>query len=357
MVMALALTAFARDRGVETPLTVAVDGEGRAAGLMACLAERSVTVEPAPVDAAERIAARALPVALVIGSTYGEDFRESRPAEVTLLYDGAWTASSRAAARLRDMLAEYTRRVADTRLVLRGVSPSATAALRVTEQDFSTAAGRAAAVLATLPIFVLIAAFIGGMGLAADLMAGERERASLESLRLHPVAPAQIVVGKWAAASVVCLLTVSLTIAACQAVLQHPRIQAIDLPIGLSAGEAVRMWLTLVPLALLATAVQLLVALFARTYKEAQTHLSLLLFLPMLPGFLFAFGSLDIRAWLHWVPMLGQQIALGDVLRGLAPAPGPALASAAVTAAAAVVTLAVTSHLLARESMVRRSAG
>jgi hypothetical protein len=60
---------------------------------------------------------------------------------------------------------------------------------------------------------------------------------------------------------------------------------------------------------------------------------------------------------MHWVPMLGQQIALGDVLRGLAPAPGQARASGVVTAAAAVVTLAATSRLLARESVVRRSGG
>ncbi|HSC28189.1 MAG TPA: ABC transporter permease subunit [Vicinamibacterales bacterium] len=356
-VMAIALMALARGHGPEPPLTLAMDGASQAPELAAFFTERSVTLVPAPADPAARIRERALPVVLVVDPDHRVDFNGARPARVTLLYDGSWSESSAAAGRVRGLLSDYGRRVADTRLVLRGVSPAAISALRVADQDLSTAAGRAAMVLATLPIFVLLSAFIGGMGAAADLMAGERERGSLESLLLHPVPRAAIVVGKWAAASAVCLAVMTLTLWTSQLILRHPRIQAFDVPVGLSASDAAGMWIVLAPLALAATAAQLLVALFAKTYKEAHTQLTLMIFLPMVPGFLFAFGSLDVRPWMHWLPMLGQHVMISGLLRGQPASAGAVAGLTAVTLAAALLMLALAARLLDRESIVRRAAG
>jgi sodium transport system permease protein len=356
-VMALALSALARDRGPEAPLTLAIESQSSADALNSFLTERSVSLVPAPSDVAASIRARDLPVALVVADSYAADFDAARPARVTLLYDASWQESNAKASRVRSLLAEYARRVGDTRLVLRGVSPAAISALRISEQDLSTAAGRAAMVLATLPIFVLVSAFIGGMGVAADLTAGERERGSLESLLINPVPRTAIVVGKWAAACALCLATVTLTIAVSQALLRHPRIQAIDLPIGLSAGDAVQMWLVMAPLVLLATSVQLLVALVAKTYKEAQTHLSVLIFVPMLPGFLFAFGSLEAQPWMHWLPIVGQHVTISGVLRGDPASAGTTAMLSAITLATSGVALSASSYLLGRESIVRRAGG
>jgi sodium transport system permease protein len=252
-------------------------------------------------------------------------------------------------------LAEYGRRISDDRLLLRGISPSAVAPLKVAERDLSTAAGRSATVLGTLPIFVLLAAFIGGMGAAADLTAGERERGSLESLLIHPVRSSAIVAGKWAAASTICLATVTLTLLVSKIVLRHPRIQAIDVPVGLSSADAAAMWLVLAPLALLATAVQLHVALFAKTYKEAQTLLSMFVFLPMLPGFMFAFGSIEMRPWMSAFPMVGQHVMISGLLRGQAPSPVVLTVLSAATLAAAALAMAASAALLRRESIVRRA--
>jgi sodium transport system permease protein len=254
----------------------------------------------------------------------------------------------------RNLLSEYADRVADTRLLLRGVSPAIASPIRVIENDLSTPAGRAATVLATLPIFLLLSAFVGGMGVASDLTAGERERGSLETLLLHPIPRGTLVVGKWAAVSLISLATVTLTLWTSRIVLAHPRVQALDVPVGLSAVEAAEMWLVLAPLALLAASVQLLIALFSKTYKEAQTQLSMFIFLPMIPGFLFAFGSLEAMPWMSWLPMLGQHVVISDMLRGQ-PSPLPSVAGlTAVTLTAAALTLAVTARLLDRESIVRR---
>ena len=355
LVMALALTALARDRS-DSPLTLTVEGGANAASLMAFFEERMVTLVREGAGA-DRIRSRALSVALVVGDDYADDFSAARPATVTLLYDGSWTESRTRADRVRTLLNEYARRVNDTRLILRGVSPAAISALDIAERDLSTAASRAGAVLGTLPIFVLLAAFIGGMSVAADLTAGERERGSLEALLMNPVPRLVLVAGKWAATSLVAVVTITVTLAVSHAILRHPRIQAVDLPVGLSVEDAVRMWMVLAPLALFCAAVQLLIALQAKTYKEAQTQLTLLMFLPMIPGFMFAFGSLQPAPWMTRLPMLGQHIMIGGIVRGQPPDTVVAAGLTLVTLLLAGVALWAAATLLTRERSVRRLAG
>ena len=353
-VMAIAVMALARDRGPEQPLTLPVLGGERSLALTSFLREKRVTVVEAPRDLPLRVRAHELAVGLIVGESYAERLNSQRPAPVTVLYDSSWTESSSKAARVRALIGEYGRRIGDSRLILRGVAPAAVSPLRLLEQDLSTAAGRAASVLGTLPIFLIVAAFVGGMGLAADEMAGERERCSLESLLTYPVSRGAIIIGKWAAASVVAIATVTLTLASASALLRHPRVQAMDLPIGLSLADAAAMWLVITPLAVTVTSVQLLVALLARSYKEAQTQLSLLMFLPMIPGFLFAFGSIPVKPWMTWTPIIGQQVMLSEVLRGLTPEPAAIAGIAIATIAPGVGVAALTAWLLSHESIVRR---
>jgi sodium transport system permease protein len=356
-VVALALMALARDRNDEEALTLAIRGSDHAPALTAFFAGRQVAIEPGGADLADRIRVRDIPVALEISGDYQDDFRAARPATVTLIYDASWTDSRTRADRIRRLLVEYATSVNDTRLILRGISPSAIAALDVAERDLSTPASRAGTVLATFPIFVLLAAFVGGMSVAADVTAGERERGSLEALLMNPVPRLALIGGKWIATAAVALATVTLTIAVSQTLLRHPRIQAIDLPVGLSAAEAMHIWLLLAPLALFATAVQLLMALHARTYKEAQTQLSLMLFLPMIPSFMFAFGSLRPALWMRQLPMLGQHLMVTDIVRGHIPDAASAVALTGMTLAATIAALGAASALLTHERIVRRLAG
>ncbi len=355
-VMAIALAAIARNRAGDTSLTLTVQGHTSAPALMSFLRERSVTIVPHET-AAQRVRAHERPVALVVAADYPNAFEQARPARVTVVYDASWSESGSQAARVRTLLTEYGRRVGDTRLILRGVSPAAATPLRVDDQDLSTSASRAAMALATLPIFVLLATFIGGMGVASDLTAGERERNSLEALLLNPVSRAAIIGGKWLATTTVALVTLLLTLGVSIAVLRHPRIQSIDLPVGLSPADAAAMWWVLVPLALCASALQVLVALRTRSYKEAQTQLSLLVFLPMVPGFLFAFSAIAQDSWLRWLPVTGHQLLLSDVLRGVLVAGADVVAVTVATVATTAFALWYATTLLGRENIVRRTGG
>jgi sodium transport system permease protein len=355
MVMGAALIGLAAQHADIGAVTVAAGGAERAPSLVTFLAARNIQVQDHVVDAEAGVSDHRIPVALLIDEDYARQFENSRPAKIVLLHDSTWPQSTRLAGHLRSALNEYARSVGDTRLVLRGVAPATISGLRLVERDFSTAADRAGRVLGAMPIFVLLAAFVGGMSVAADVSAGERERGTLESLLLHPVSRLAITGGKWMAVSAMALLTVALSLAISFAVLQHPRLQDLDVPIGLTPGDALLMLVILAPLAIGASAVQLFIAMQAQTFKEAQSKLSMLIFLPMIPGFLFAFGALQPAPWMAYAPMLGQHLLITNVVRGdTAPLATIVLLSAMTLAAGAVAWLAAARQLL-QEAVLRRA--
>ena len=81
-------------------------------------------------------------------------------------------------------------------------------------------------------------------------------------------------------------------------------------------GTLGTLLIILLPLALAVPAVQMFIAIFCRSYKEGQTYLSLLMFVPMVPGFLFAFDAVGQRSWMSWTPLLSQQLAVATLIKG-----------------------------------------
>ena len=81
-------------------------------------------------------------------------------------------------------------------------------------------------------------------------------------------------------------------------------------------SESLQLFLVAMPLILFAGAAQLTLASFAKSFKEAQTYLSITLMLPMLPGLFFSMKPMEPALWMAAVPALGQQAMTSIVLRG-----------------------------------------
>ncbi|MBL8112436.1 MAG: ABC transporter permease [Acidobacteria bacterium] len=373
-VMAFALFAIARASDPDAALRLGILQPGRAPGgpvgplkdpsrIPTLVSELSglpnVTVETLAGEdvetAATAVRRRDVDVALVLERDAEVRFEGLRPVALTLVYDAARSSGARRASRVRAAIASYERGISDARLVLRGVAPSSVDVFRVEERDVSTAASRAATANATLPLFLLLAAFIGGMNVAIDATAGERERASLEHLLVHPVPGWVLAAGKWVVATLLAIVSVALTLAVSAFLLSRPRLLALDLGVGLPAREAMDLFAVLAPLACFATAIQMLVAAQARSFKEAQTTLSMLLFLPMMAGFVQSFSSLVPTFRQHLVPVWGHQLLVGGLLRGERAGVEAFLGLSLFTLLAAAACVAATGRLLRNERMIASS--
>ena len=126
----------------------------------------------------------------------------------------------------------------------------------------------------------------------------------------------------------------------------------LGMRINLGPLVLLQMLLTTLPLALFAGAVQLTVATFARSFKEAQTYLSLTLFLPMVPGLVVAFNPVNPTLWMYATPVLAQQLLLADLLRGEAAGWLPQVVAMTSTVGLGLLFVALTVRLFHRETLL-----
>jgi len=352
LVFAVMFSVVASWNRKDKPVELPVVGRAHAPSLMAYLERTGVTLSEAPPDYEARIQAGTVDAVLIIPEGYGKDFAAGHAAKVQLVVDNSRTKARATIKRVQAVLNQYSGTLGTQRLLARGVSPELAMPVRVEEVDLATPERLAASILNMIPLFLVIACFIGGLNVAIDTMAGERERGSLEPLLLNPVQRGTLVVGKWLATTVfACTMVVGVT-AVFVAVAKRVPLQDLGVKVSLDALTALGMMAAVLPLALLASAVQMLVATFARSYKEAQTYLQLLMMLPMVPGMVLALSPIQSQPWMYSVPVLGQELLVSELMRGEALGVMPFVLGLVSCVVLAAALLAVTARMLGDERIV-----
>ncbi len=341
-----------RQREVED-VTIPVVGMAHAPALMDWLRQQAgVTVIDGPAEPEAAVRDRKADVVVVIPEDYAKKFRASRPVELRIVSDGSRNTSRPRVQRVRSLLQRYNAEIASLRLMGRGISPAVVQPLQLQDLEVSSAQQRAAAILNFIPLFIVLAAFTGGMQIATDSTAGERERGSLEPLLVNPAPRGVIAAGKWLGAALSSMLSVFITTTLCVAMLQFIPLQDLGIRFRLGPGHVAGLLAGALPLCLLAPAIQTWLATFARSFKEAQSYMGFLIMVPMLPGVLSSVYPLASQPWMYPIPMLGHHLLLVDVLGGKAPSPLVFAASAAVTVLVAMALVRMITALLSRERII-----
>ncbi len=313
---AVLLNTMANSSSRTEPLELAVLGSANAPSLVAFLETQGVTVLDPPRDPEAAVRDGELDVVLIIPEGYGERFRSGHSARVELVLDNSRSSARHTISRTKKVLAAWSGQLATLRLLARGVSPELLQPVVVDERDLATPQKLAASLLDMITMFVILAAFFCNMYLAIDATAGERERRSLEPLLINPVDRDMIVLGKWGATVIFGGAGVVLTLVFITIAMGYVPLQDIGVRVSLGPAVVGQILAVTLPLSLLAGAMQLLVASFARSFKEAQTYISLILFLPMLPGLALSMNPVKTEDWMMLVPMLSQQLLVSDMMRG-----------------------------------------
>jgi sodium transport system permease protein len=235
--------------------------------------------------------------------------------------------------------------------VARGLSPTTAWPLVVARRDQATPQSRAVLMFAMLPYFFVITIFMGGMYLAIDLTAGERERQSLEPLFANPVARWKILAGKLAAICTFSTTSLLITLVAFGVVGQFIPAEKIGMELDLGVHFAAYVLLLMLPVVLLLAALQSLVAAFAKSYREAQTYLSLLMLVPIIPSLVLAILPIKAQLWMYVVPLLGQSLGIMQLLRGDGVEPVQLGLCLAGSLAAAILAILVTVQLYRTERL------
>jgi sodium transport system permease protein len=299
-------------------LDLPVIGQQHAPNLVTYLKSTNINVVdgPASRDAAlDAILDGSHSVVVIITETFGEDLAAAIPATIEVITDKSNTQGRKDTRRARGALAAYNQQLAAMRLTLRGVSPNVMRPLNIDEVDVSTPSGRSAMLLGMLSYFFIFALLMGGMNLAIDSTAGERERGSLEPLLCLPVKRDHLIFGKIFAACLFMCISLALSLTTFHFTLKFLPLQELGMTPNFGPDVVVIAFLLLAPFALLGAALMTLVASFTKSYKEAQTWLSVVLLAPTMPILVVSILMVRPSTLLMFVPSLSQHLLLVGLIK------------------------------------------
>ena len=261
---------------------------------------------------------------------------------VTVHFDGATPMSKQALSKVREVLVRYDMHLLEGRFRDRGVRLQPASLVQVSRNDVSEAQERGEAFLARiLPALLILLFFTGGAFAAIDLVAGEKERKTLETLFVHPVTAENVAVAKF-----LVLNLVGMGI-------------AYKLGLNTAAGWLSELtfpsweWLALamvlfLPMAVLTSSVLLAISSIAHSFREAQTYLIPVMLGGLLPALLCAAPHVELNVATALIPIGNIALAVRDTISGDVRW-GGCLVAFASTTFYAVLTVRWSSRLLTRE--------
>lgn len=339
----------------EQKVEVAVSGGELVPNLLAAFAEHGIAVKPVRLDepgARAAIAAGKHKAVVLVPPDFPARLGSTQPADICLFFDRSSDLGGGVAARVREAVGDYGQRIAQSRLLLRGVDPTLLRPVVVQDIDVSTPKARAVLALGTLTFFVILAMLTGGLYLAIDSTAGERERGSLEALLTTPLPRAHLIYGKILATTAYMMISLVVTLAALSVALQFTRLEEWGMSVDLSPRAVLAMALFTAPLSLAGAGLMTIVASFTRSFREAQTYLSFVLLVPTMPLALVSLLDLKPTVATMATPSLSQHFLMTRVLRGEWPQPWEVVLSMGATLALGLLLAWAAGRLYEREEIL-----
>lgn len=291
-------------------LKITIKNPDKAPDLVRFLSNKGITQGAADGSDAKDLKA----IELIISTDYAVQMNQGKSAEITIVADNSEEKLQNSIRRLEKQLQAYSAEMGSLRLIARGIDPRVVQPLKVNVQDKATTDSKGGMILGIAIFTMIYSVFISGMNLAIDTSAGERERNSLALLLSHPLTTRQLVLSKIIAVSLFALLGLVLILLVSKIAYAFVPWQELGFSVNITTEFMLLMLVVGIPVALMAACLQLFVSFMAKTFKEAQSYLTMVLFVPLA---LSMAASYNIAPdMLQWLPVSGQQQALMDFIKG-----------------------------------------
>ncbi|RIH84873.1 ABC transporter permease protein NatB [Meiothermus luteus] len=307
---------------------------------------------------------------------------QNREVQAALIYEngrytlygrlsGGATQSALVVEKVQGALRAYKDQVVAERLRARGIGTELLEPFRLEIEDASREQERAAGLFAFLiPYFLVLFIQTGGMPVAVDATAGEKEKGTLEALLAAPVPLMQILLGKGLAVFVMSLLSTlaamtglllgggmlrSAFSAQLQALQREENAPQLGGALALDPLGYLSILVTAVLFALLVIALMISLGLYARSYKEAQSYMSPLMLVMLVPILFLQFSDfLKLQDWFFVLPFVNVVLAIDSIVKGMVTVPQLGITWAS-TLVFAGLALYLAYHSFRREDVVFRN--
>jgi sodium transport system permease protein len=246
---------------------------------------------------------------------------ESYPPVKIYIFSGD-LKSSFAATRIEKYFMEYRDARARERLSEQHLPASLLKSFEIKQQNVVSAEKVAGETFGgIIPYLVIIMCLTGAMYPAMDLTAGEKERATMETILSSPVSRTHLVLGKFLLVLTASLVTAALAVTSMgvsSRIFQHFQNsqgeESIQIAIGL--GAVLSVFLVALPLAVMFSAALITISLFAKSYKEAQSYISPLMIVVIVPAVAAMLPGIELTPQLSLIPILNVSLLCKDLIAG-----------------------------------------
>ncbi len=301
----------------DDPIEFSVIGADHAPGLMNHISSQNTNFKRLTTgeSAQNMVKSGEEKIVLVFKKDYQERFSQGQQNTVKIVYEGGSISDTlKHVTLLKGLINQYSNRTGLLRLQVRGVDPNIISPIRVTDLDVATPAAKALSILLYLPYLIIVTIFIGGLPLAIDTTAGEKERGSLEPLLVQPIDRSVLLYGKMAAISLFSGLSLILLLVILNFLIPFIPFSDLGLDLEIDAMQYLIMFVICIPIILFSSALLTVVGSFTKTFKEAQTYLSLMIVLPTLPIIIAQLMNAETSLLIMPIPSLAQSTLITDII-------------------------------------------
>jgi sodium transport system permease protein len=288
-------------------------------------ARAGLRIVPAQKDFATEILDRRIRAAVEVPPNFDAALAQGEPATVRIYTFSGELRSGLAADKLQQFFDTLRASTIRARLASRQIPESVVQPFQIQQTNVASAERVGGTLLGGLvPYFLVIFCVTGAMVPAIDLTAGEKERGTIETILCSPVARTDLVLGKFflvltasLAAAALSMLSMVATLAVVRAITGAlPASAASALQVQISARAIAVVFLMIIPLAVFFSAALLAIALFAKSYKEAQSYLAPLLTLVILPAIVSLLPGVELTLGLSLIPVLNTSLVSKEMIAG-----------------------------------------
>lgn len=332
--------------------TLVVQGSENAVPVINWLEEEGIKTIPATEDAIEKIKNGSLDLMLVVPDDFPETFDSLQPASLEIVYDMSRKDVMAKVGKVKQTIQQWSSQVGALRLFTRGVPPNIMTPVVVKDGDVGKKEESGSAMIFSVVALILtVTIFTSSTGVAIDMMAGEREKKSLEPLLLNPVSRWSIVLGKWLTAMAVTIVVILFVIVSLYFLFPMLPFEKLGIRGQFSFFHASAIFAVSLPLVFISTIFQLFVSIFSKSFKEAQSYIGLLMIAPIMVGY-YVIWSDVASDWQYWMPIMSTQMLMEDLLSQGYSAFQNYLGSCLVSIGIALLLAFITVRQLGREKIV-----
>lgn len=258
-----------------------------------------------------------------IGLQINEQEDSTRDLSITIYYDDSKDLLSVRKRQIVGVIKAYEEQIVQQRLANRDLPPEFIDPVLLEEINLASDEQIAGKILGSfLPMLLLIFIFVGCIYIAIDITSGEKERKTLQSLFTAPIHVPEIIAGKFLAVFTVGLVSALMNVLSLMvAMLIQVRLMGGADAMGTFAiSISTEGWLWIGLIVFLTTiflaALTLAVVQLANSYKEAQSYVSPLMMVVIIPAVLSQMPGMELTMSTAMIPMLNIALALGAVLKG-----------------------------------------